>query len=217
MAIVYANNTIEIAVMQTYAGKPVVNVWHMYHDQELTGGDKESVVRDFANNWQDHVLNMQDDFVVLQSFEWRSLDQSDPTVGTLQPDPAKDNSGQTPASGSPPNVAFLLHKNTAARPRGRRDGRCYLAGVGESATGEDGTIDPASLAIYDGWLEDFYNGISDTGTVVGGWNGDSYPVVLETTPASRAPGSASVTVGTRRITSITCDPVVATQRRRLRR
>lgn len=216
MATVFSNNVIEIAVIQTYAGAPAVNVWHMYHDQELTGGDKESVVRDFANNWQDHVMGIQDNGVSLLRFDWRSLDVGDGSVGTVTPDPAKRVAGAKTGTGAPPNVALLIHKHTANRPRGRRDGRSYLVGVEGAVVSEAGVLAPAVIASYNGALDAFYNGISDTGTVVGGWNGDSYPVVLETTPASRAPGSASVTISSRRVNSITVDARVATMRERLR-
>lgn len=216
MAIVYAQNVIEIAVKQTYSGRPAVNVWHMFHDQELTGGDKESVVRDFANNWQDHVMGLQVNTVTLDSFDWRSLDPLDGTVGTLTPDPAKNTAGQDTAAGMPPNVAILVHKNTSSRPRGRRDGRCYIVGVSETAADNAGVVPQGGVDFWNDYLSDFYNGISDTGTVVGGWDGDSYPVVLETTPASRAPGTAQVTVNSRRVTSITADALLATQRERLR-
>lgn len=216
MAIVFSDNVIEIAVIQSHAGRPVVNVWHMSHTQELTGGDKESVVRDFANNWQDHILDIQVQELDLIEFQWRSLDPGDSTVGTLSPDPAKSISGQNTAPPASPNVALLVEKRTNNRPRGRSDGRCYLAGVGEGFIDAAGALTPAMVTLANSTLAAFYNGISDSGTVVGGWDGDSFPVVLETTAASRAPGTQPVTINSRRVTSLVIDPVAATQRERMR-
>lgn len=223
MAVVYSENIIEIAVVQSYALRPVVNVWHMFHNQELTGPDKEGVVRDFANNWQDHILTIQSGDVQLKSFEWRSLDPLDGTVGSLAPDAAKNVTGQRLGENSPPNIALLVHKNTSNRPRGRRDGRSFLVGVVEADVGTGGGLTTTAQSAMNSALAAFYNGISDTGTVVGGWNGDSYPAVLETTPASRLTKSQNggveppaQTINSRRVTSITIDPLAATQRERMR-
>lgn len=216
MAIVFASNVIEIAAVHTYAGRTAVNVWHMYHVPELGSDDKALVVQDFADNWQDHVLQGLDSGVVIQSFEWRSLDPDDGSVGTHTPNTGKPGTGQVIGAGAPPNAALLVHKNTTTRPRGRRDGRSYLVGVAEAETNEDGTLSGTFLSAMNGHLADFYSGISDTATVWGGAAGDQYPVVLETTPASRAPGDTAVTINSRRVRSITLDPMIATQRDRLR-
>lgn len=213
MAIVYSANVIEIAVIQDYAGNRAVNVWHMYHDEEFTGPGNEEIVEDFRNNWQDHVTELQNEEVTVLRFEWRSLDLNDSTVGTVLPDGAKPTTGQVTGEGMSPNVAYLVNKNTTNRPRGARDGRMFLTGVNENVVNNAGVVDPAQRNVWDGYLADFYNGISDSAF---GASGDRYPVVLETTAASRAPGTNPVTIDSRRVTSITLDNLVATQRDRLR-
>lgn len=213
MAVVYADNTIEIAVIQSYSGRPAVNVWHVEATDEWFPAESEEIVRDFANNWQDHMLDLQTSSLSLLRFEWRSLDASDGTVGVLQPDPAKPITGQQSGSGAPPNVATLVKKNTTNRPRGARDGRAFIVGTEETVITPAGVIAPASVTAWQNAVDDFYDGISDTGFFT---NNGRFPVVLETTAASRAPGQQPVTVNTRRITSLTVDSLVSTQRDRLR-
>lgn len=213
MAIVYSDNIIEIAVIQSYAGRPAVNVWHMWFSPEGGSDTKTAVVEDFRDNWQDHIMLFQDNGVSIQRFEWRSLDQNDNEVGIVLPDSGKRLVGGQATPGAPPNVAVLLKKGTDSRPRGRRDGRAYIVGVAEDSIGEDGSLTGSLFTTMQTEAAAFYNGISDTATFP---SGDRYPAVLETTPASRAPGSTPVVIGSRRVTSITVDPKVATQRERLR-
>lgn len=213
MATVFSPNVIEIVINMQHSGKPTANVWHMWFDPELGTDTMEDVVLDFANNWQDEMLDMVCSNVQLLGFDWRSLDPSDSTVGFLAPDTAKPVTGLVAENSMPPNVAYLVKKNTENRPRGRRDGRSFLPGVSEERVGADGVIAGPSVLAFQADLNDFYNGISDTS---GSAAGDRYPCVLQTTPASRAPGSASVTIASRRVTSLTLDPIVSTQRDRLR-
>lgn len=213
MATVYAERVIEIAVIQDFAGRPAVNVWHMYNDSEMWSNNPTAAVEDFRNNWQDHILLIQSSWVTLQEFRWRSLDPSDSRLGTVLPDSGKRTEGAVTGNPAPPNVAYLVKKNTTNRPRGARDGRCFLVGVEEDAVQPNGWLDPTDLQTFDNALQDFYDGISDSSI---DWSGDSYPVVLETTAASRAPGTQAVTVNSRRVTSLTMDPRCSTQRDRLR-
>lgn len=213
MAIVYSNRIIEIAAVGTVGTKPHVNVWHMWFDSELGTDTKVAVVEDFRNNWQDHVMSFLADSYKIQEFAWRSLDTNDASNGVVQPDGVKRTQGALAEPALPPNVALLIEKNTDNRPRGRRDGRSFLGGYPEGRTGQAGELLAADITTINTALAAFYNGISDTS---GSASGDRYPAVLETTPASRAKGTTAVTIGSRRVTSITVDPVVSTQRDRLR-
>lgn len=104
--------------------------------------------------------------------------------------------GAVTGTGSPPNVAFLVEKNTAAGGRANR-GRMFLPGVTESYVTDSGALIPAAVADWqvalDAWLEDL-----DT-------NGS--PMVLLHSASSDPTTVASLTI----------DGRVATQRRRLRR
>lgn len=213
MAVVFSENVIEIAVIHSFGNRRAVNVWHMYHDPEFTGPGNTEIVEDFRNNWQDHVTELYHENWELVRFEWRSLDENDATVGTVLPDSGKATAGLRGGDMMPPNTALLVNKNTDDRPRGARDGRMFLPGVAETAYDDAGTVESTWFTTYSPNLEDFYDGISDSAF---GASGDRYPVVLETTPASRAPGTDQVTINSRRVTSITLDPIISTQRDRLR-
>ncbi len=214
MARMRSQNVLQIAVEAKVSGRIHVNVWHMLADEEPTRSD-EDVVRDFANNWQDHMLGNLSQQYVLEAFNWLSLDPDDNNVGTLMPDPAKAVTGLETNITAPPNVALLIHKNTDNRPRGARDGRSYMGGVPENLVGPSGVVDPAFVTEWNAGLQLFLDGISDDASV-GGVQSRQHPVVLETTPASRAPGINEVLVNAREITSLTLDPLAATQRDRLR-
>lgn len=213
MAVVYSDNVIEISVVMSHSSMPTTNVWHMWFDAELGTDTMTDVVGDFRDNWQDHIMNMLTDNVTVDEFRWLSLDEGRPGAGSIAPDPLKPLIGGLETPSMPPNVAQLVKKNTSDRPRGRRDGRSYLPGVAELSVDAQGLFGAPDLAGRNGWLADFYNGISDTS---GSGSGDRYPCVLETTALSRDPDAPPQTIGSRRVTSLTMDPRVATQRDRLR-
>lgn len=213
MALVYAENVIEIAVIQDQDGRPVVNVWHMWFDSELGSDTKVDVVGDFRDNWQDHMTELSTPDLTIQRFEWRSLDPGDASLGVVLPDGAKPTAGQRSGAGTGPQMAKLVEKNTDDRPRGARDGRCFIAGVPAGDVQADGLIAPSIVPLDNASLQLFYDGISDTS---GAASGDRYPCVLETTVASRTPGATPVTINSRRVTSITLDPRSSSQRDRNR-
>lgn len=213
MATVYVPNVIEIAVEQSQGGRPVVNVWHMWFDAELGTDTIEDVVGDFRDNWQDHVTASQSNDISLIGFSWRSLDPDNSSLGNVGLATGKASAGQMNLPAAPPNVAMLLHKVTDNRPRGRRDGMSFIAGLAEGHVNGAGVLDTTWRSAYQTNFNSFYNGISDTS---GTASGDRYPVVLETTAASRAPGTQPVVIGSRRVTSLVVDQRAATQRDRLR-
>jgi hypothetical protein len=211
MAIVYAENIIEIAIRATYAGRPHVNVLHVFNDE--TGGSDLSKVQDVRDNWQDHVLDILGDGYVLEDFAWRSLDPDDQNLGTLAVNATKPTAGAGSGAQSPPNVTYLVHKRTDNRPRGRRDGRIFLSGVPEANVDADGSVASGALTSANTALASFLSGVNDSGFTMGS---GSYLAVLETTPASRAPGAVPVTIEHRPVTLLELDTRVATQRDRLR-
>lgn len=211
MAIVYSQDVVEIAVVAELAGRPHVNVMHIKNDE----GSQSDVakVRDFANNWQDHMLGFISIEYVLKSFEWRSLDPDDSNVGTLAPDAAKNVTGLVAGDVESPNVSLLIHKRTLNRPRGRRDGRLFLGGVPTIHTFANGNLTTTLTDAANTALTAFVDGVNDTAWAGGAGGG---LVVLETTPASRVPGTTPVTIGSRAVIQMVCDTRAATQRDRLR-
>jgi hypothetical protein len=214
MAKMRSQNVVQIAVEGTLVGKPHVNVWHLYSDEGQGNSDLDAV-QDFANNFQDHIVPEMTNIYNLVGFNWLSLDPDDNNVGTLAPDPAKPVTGAHTGIVSPPNVAVLIHKNTSNRPRGARDGRSFMSGIPENLVGPEGALTAAYKAAWDAALQLFLDGVTDS---LGGQLNpiERYPVVLETTPLSRAPGSQEVIVNSRKITQLVVDALAATQRDRLR-
>jgi hypothetical protein len=212
MAIVFSQDTVEIAVVGLIGFKPHVNVWHMHALEDPTTSDVDAV-KDFANNWQDHLIPLMNRQYKLQHFAWRSIDPDDNNTGVLSPDLTKAIQGPDQALCLPFNTAYLIHKRTQNRPRGRRDGRMFLSGVSEGKADDYGEVLDTTQAAWNTALAAFLEGITDVSVTSGK---DQYPVVLETTPASRAPGAQPVTVAGRRINRLVMDRTVASQRDRLR-
>lgn len=211
MAIIFAQNIIEIAMRHTYGGNPSVNVLHVFNDEGLSSD--ADTARDVLDNWQDHIIPMTDDSFLLLEASWRSLDPDDLNQGTLAPDSAKPVNGTGGGDGMPPNVSYLIKKGTANRQRGQKDGRIFLGGVIRSLVDENGLINSTGQSSFLSGLDAFLNGVNDTGAV---YDEGQYLAVLNTTPASRVPGTSQVTLTHRMVTSLTLDPKVSTQRDRLR-
>lgn len=108
------------------------------------------------------------------------------------------NTGSVTTAGAPPNVAFLIHKETALGGRAGR-GRMYLPGVAEAKVSVSGTLEGATKADLDGGFDDFGTALA-TALLT--------PVLLH--------GVGSPVSTPTPITQFTADSKVATQRRRLR-
>lgn len=116
------------------------------------------------------------------------------------------------ASGSdgtlPQNTAMLVHKNAVGR-----GGRMYIPGVVETVVDKTGIIGSVALAAYQLTLAELQPG----GDVYTTWqtdfslSGPPIPALMHKVPT---PGTGYIP---REVTSLIIDPVVATQRRRLRR
>lgn len=116
--------------------------------------------------------------------------------------------GSTIATGSagtllPQNSAFLVHKRTSVAGRGGR-GRMYFPGVYESQANNIGQVDPAAVSAFNTSLASFL-------AAVPGVTGVINMVVLHDSLGAFAGAPPAI------ITALDCDPVIATQRRRLRR
>ncbi len=102
----------------------------------------------------------------------------------------------------PQNSALLYHKRSNSAGR-RNRGRFYLPGVGEGTIDGVGRIDPAQMAALNNLGTNFLAGVRASASV-------AEMVILHSLGISPA-GPPTV------VTKITCDPVIATQRRRLRK
>jgi hypothetical protein len=111
-------------------------------------------------------------------------------------DVGSEISGAVSTSGTSPNVAVLIKKSTTLGGR-KGAGRMFWPGCPEGAIGSDGTIDSAARIAIDGAFAQFRTDL-DVNDV---------PMVLLHND-STSPNLVS---------SLTCDPIGATQRRRMRR
>lgn len=102
----------------------------------------------------------------------------------------------------PQNTAMLIHKNTGLGGRYNK-GRMYFPGAFESQVSNVGLIDSTSQAAWNTALASLltaYNAVSG----------------VEAVGLLHNPRAADLTPGVTEITSLVIDPIVATQRRRLR-
>lgn len=137
--------------------------------------------------------------------------------------PASIAGGVGTGSVMPPNVAYLIRKVTSRGGR-RGRGRWYLPGVQEAHVDNDGLLTSTIVGTYNTEFDEYLAALAATGT------GSEQPVIplllhnnSSTTTRSSSPGSTTVTVTQGAlgplpdiITDMTCEPRVATQRRRLR-
>jgi len=104
--------------------------------------------------------------------------------------------GTDSATMAPPNVAYLLNKHTNRVGRQGR-GRLYLSGVAEANVGNAGVLTSAIIDDFDAQIAEFLGFLPDIATSM---------VLLHSDSSDPDP-----------VTSITVNPLVATQRRRLRK
>ncbi len=102
----------------------------------------------------------------------------------------------------PQNCAALFHKRSNVTGR-RNRGRLYLPGLSEGAVDPAGRLNSGEVTAYGGLANDWLNAVRLTESIAD-------MVILHSDGISSAPAPTVVS-------SITVDPVIATQRRRLRR
>lgn len=143
--------------------------------------------------WHSAAMN---DLMTLTVFDYW-IDKITLQVGGGGPtiEAALDHHGGGGGNGVSAAVSVLLRKHTASGGRANR-GRMYFPGVEETSVGEDGSLLAAAVTDYTDAAASL---LTDEGNIVGG-------VVLHDGPAAPT-----------LITSITCESIVATQRRRQRR
>lgn len=209
------------AINQTFGGQPVVNVWDAHvngtGNSFPTSADREEALRltaeDILSAWSTRMRPLLADDLTMVSVSWLDLNSANGSTGAVTSGNSVTwpLSGQVTASPFPGNVAIKASKNII-KQRGRRNGRLYICGIPES-------VSPVSAP----------NGVETTqraawNTALGGFlsdvdgfkpeNFDVNSVVVHTTGGSN--GQPLTFVGTSTINSVTIDPLLATQRRRLR-
>lgn len=195
----YANNLTEIALEGMWTnGRPIVNVWHYYREEQ----SPEESVRDVLDNWQDHIVGgiLVNNYTITGA-SWRDRNTLDGLTGFELADPGKPTTGVEAEASGPPDDAYLVHKNIPTTATHRR-GRCFVAGVREGSVDENGVVSAPVQASVNAAFALFLSGLTGTG--------GSQLQVVHLPPLGV--GEADTTT----IQSLTCDPVIANQRRRVR-
>lgn len=109
---------------------------------------------------------------------------------------ANGNNGTVGGNAAPPNIAGLVHKNTSLGGRQGR-GRLFVPGLAEAFLAQDGLI----TSEYSGLLQTLFTGLGGS-------------MILNSLPPMLLHADA---LSPTAIDTLTVDPMVATQRRRLRR
>lgn len=193
-----ADNVTEVAIKGHWTnGHQIVNVLHVQREED----DAAESARDVLNNWQDDVMETMANNYVLDGCHFRDRNEEDGVVGDLSPDPAKRLAGATTGAYTPPNVALLVKKQ-AILHAGQRPGRLYIPGMPEGSVNEDGVVDAAYITGNQPSFNNFLSGLSGAGS--------NQLVIVHFTGPDDASGSVT------EVTALPIQPVVATQRRRLR-
>lgn len=209
-----APNTIRISLEGTAFSKPFVNVLHYraeIGDFDLANITLQTIaVRDA---WQSEILDFFPNQYTFTGGVCMSLDSSTTTTFPFSPNTGLPVVGTDTQVTPSANVATLVHKASAAGPRGFKGGRMYLPPPPNVQMGEDGQLASGQKTLVQGKLNAFFD--ATTGPGVGGeWSMcvPSWPGLGEppTTPTPVV-NEANVTVS-----GLVLDPLVATQRRRLR-
>jgi hypothetical protein len=194
-----SDNVTEVALIGLWSNNhEVVNVLHVRREED----DPAASARDVLNNWQDHIVNgpIANNYV-LQGARYRDRNSADGVTGFLAPDPAKQITGTNTSSTLPPQCALLVHKRVETTAT-QRAGRFYLPATQENEIDEDGRLSSALITAINANLSTFLDGVSGPD--------DNELVVVHGTGVDAGEKDVSV------VTALTIDPVMATQRRRLR-
>lgn len=214
MAVLVVPHVVQVSAYGTVSGRAWASVWHLQNAPawwEL-GAPVSEVARDFANNWQDHVMTILTNNVILTGFQYLSLDSADGTTGVLAPDAAKRTVGAGTSTPLPPNNCILVRKS-GGTSRGARSGRAYLPGVAEASVDPAGIIAAATVTGIQGAMNSFFDGLD---TPSGDASTQRHLAIVHRPPSARIKGPQVVVGTSSRVEALMVDSVIATQRRRLR-
>lgn len=219
MAQIIAPDVCRYSVNQTYNSRPTVNVIDMVVlDQSGGTFSRDDAVNatagDILDAWDQYVLPCQSASLQALSVSWVDLNDLDGSVGSISSttDSTWPAFGTVTGQGLPANVSCLVTKRTNSR-RSSRDGRMFLGGLAEAST--DGSYIPtATLNTWITRFGDFTEALTETGTISVYQN---FPTVVHTRNEGTPTNPDIVYTGNTQITSFAPQPLLATQRRRLRR
>lgn len=195
-------------------GNEVDNVLDMRIDTTGSTESREESIFNQAgiiiNQWVADILPELMSSYSFDSVSWVDLNSSSGSVGSRTSSGAislPDPGGRAGASMSS-NVAQLASKNIVGR-RGRRNGRIFFTAPAEADTSGN-FLSAGRVTAWNAALDDFLGNINQDATGI--FDFTSALVVVHTTSTSGEP----VFTATSDVESLTMEPLLATQRRRLR-
>jgi len=185
----------QINAIHTGAGVPTGAQWTIGVDRTAFSGDPQNVAQAFETILLNSGLyaNVHSDCDMTSVLVKFGPNETGPSA--LEP----ANEPGTGGTGGAAAPAFLIHKNTDLGGRAGR-GRFFLPGVPETAVGPGGVLASGVTTAVNTALASFWLDMGDENLGLVLLHSEGSPI---TTPTV--------------ITSLSCDPVVATQRRRQRR
>ena len=206
----------------TFGGRNIANIFDMTITGETPGFDRTTAInhqaQDMVAAWKNRILPLVANDYTFTSVSFVDLNTLDGITGaqTTGPSTVLPLNGASTEDPLPPNVAALVTKVAPGGGRATRNGRTYVVGLRETQTdpGNPTRLTSAAQGFLTAALEGFSSDISN-GPLDAGY--DSNMVVLHTRNIAD-PGDPPniVAVGYSPVTAMTCDIVLATQRRRLR-
>lgn len=214
MALLVVGGICRFAINQRYQGHQVVNLLDMDLNMGVTG-DREQAIPDqakiIAKQWKLDIFPSLANSLTLESVSWVDLDTDHGSTGEFAGDadvPLPVAAAGGP-NGQPGNVCILVRKNTTSG-RGTKAGRMYVCGGAEEGTdsADPNRIKSSFVTSYNAAFATWKDNVEQNGGGPGPLAYDSHIHVVHV-PKIGDPSSSSVT-------SLIVDPLLATQRRRLR-
>lgn len=201
--------------LKGHINRPVANVIDCYVDENIPdAGRTEAVITQaeiVRDAWQDQILAITGNAYIFDGIEYVDLNSEDGVTGFLGPNGDKDDQGQVSAAQLAPNTSLLVTKETASR-RGQRRGRMYLVSVPEGEVGDDGTLTTSWRNSCQGTVDAFLEAIN-TEIIIA----STRMVVVHWTRGADGKIDPDVPGEPTDVNSLQVQPLVATQRRRLRK
>lgn len=220
MAGIIAPGVCRYTVVGTFAGRPVANVLDYLIVSDVPaarGVNVAEMASVLVQGWIDNILENVDAHYTAQEVTYVDLDSVDGTVGstTLGTSTNLPQAGTQVGDALPGNVAVRVNKNIAA-VRGQRQGRMYLPGLVEASTDPATPNSPNAgyIAALNADLAAFINETNIDAGDPQAWQ--STLVVVHTVNQGTPQAPDIVFNGTSVVNTMTVDPILGSQRRRLR-
>lgn len=205
MTLIVPENFAAVIQSLTWAGdaEPMAVTYGVEIDPASPPADVSTLATDLRGAFTAEMLPVLDGIISMLQTEVSWQQSAPPTPPLIGVASGGGSGAGTTGSVLPQNTAFLVHKRTPVGGRGGR-GRLYFPGVDESVCSDLGVLTSAWQTTFNAALSDWLIAVNAIAGVIG-------MCLFHDSGGIFAPSDPFP------ITSLTLDPSVATQRRRLRR